>query len=66
MIYIDSTFFIEIVKTQGIVGGLLIFFIWQNQTILKRLENAIKIMILCKDCKYKELFSDVESNEPKI
>ena len=50
---IDSTMLYEVVKSQGLVGGLLIYFIIQNQGILKTLENQMKLLLVCKDCPYR-------------
>ncbi|HBC75093.1 MAG TPA: hypothetical protein DC017_09685 [Candidatus Wallbacteria bacterium] len=62
MISIENSVFYEILKTQGLVGALLVYFIFQNQGVLKRLENAIKIFILCADCPYKKKLTEVEKN----
>lgn len=56
--YQNPTLINKIIESQGLVGGLLIFFIWQNQGVLKRLEDAIKILVLCKDCKYRTVLME--------
>lgn len=63
MIFIESGVFVEVLKTQGLVGALLIYFIFQNQGVLKRLENAIKILVICADCPYKKKITEVEKTK---
>ena len=62
MIFIDSISFSEILKSQGLVGALLIYHIFLNQGVLKRLENSIKVLILCADCPYKKKLTEVDKN----
>lgn len=63
MICIESNIFLEVLKSQGLVGALLVYFIFLNQGVLKRLENAIKVLVLCADCPYKKKIMEVEKNK---
>lgn len=55
--------FLEMVRTQGLTGGLLCFFIFLHEGALKRIEKKIEILFFCKDCKFKKVVDENDNTK---